>query len=78
MRESQLPQENTSESHSHELKMGLDGSAGAEEGPIAPLIQEPLSAPKCGFSHTHARPLDFCIAEICINSSCFPGLGEAF
>ena len=84
MRESQLPQENTSESHSHELKMGLvfQGLSGwkcwsREEGPIAPLIQELLRAPKCGFSYTHAQPLDFCIAEICINSSCFPGVGQA-
>lgn len=58
-------------------KVSLDGSAGAEEGPIAPLIQELLRAPKCGFSYTHAQPLDFCIAEICINSSCFPGVGQA-
>lgn len=79
MKESQLPQQNTSEAHSHELTMGLvfQGLSGwkcwSRGGSIALLIQEPLSAPKCGFSHTHSQPLDFGIAEICINSSCFQG-----
>lgn len=59
-------------------KVSPDGRARAEEGPIALLIQEPLSAPKCGFSNTYSWPLAFCIAELLNSGSGFPVVGEAF
>lgn len=42
-------------------------------GPIALLIQEPLSAPKCGFSHTHSRPLDFALLRSASTAHAFQG-----